>query len=77
MGAARGPIEEVRHWDTLPDEEAKWNMWNATMTNEILCLAHEVYAQDIVSFGYGILEGSYFATDAERRAPLEIDPVWP
>jgi hypothetical protein len=77
VGAARGPIEEVRHWDTLPDEEAKWNMWNATMTNEILCLAHEVYAQDIVSFGYGILEGSYFAIDAERRAPLAIDPVWP
>jgi hypothetical protein len=37
---------------------------------QVIARAHETYAQDIVSLGYGWLNGSYSAVEEELRAPL-------
>ena len=68
-----------RHGSILTEAE-KIVIWKKVMTKKVISLAHETYAQDIVSLGYGWLNGSCMPSDSERLAPrsdLEQDPSNP
>ena len=53
------------------NESEKRVLWERLMSPQIISLAHETYAQDIVALGYGWLSGAtYAATESERRPPL-------
>jgi len=62
------PLEIVRqeHFFTEAEKRA---LWYGVMTPRVISRAHDAYAHDIVSLGYGWLNGSYRPVDAERLAP--------
>ena len=52
------------------NETGKRALWSRIMTAEVVSLAHETYAQDIVIVGYGWVSGSSnFPVEDERLAP--------
>ena len=53
------------------NESEKRVLWERLMSPQLISLAHETYAQDIVALGYGWLSGvTYAANESERRPPL-------
>jgi len=50
----------VKRRELVVNETQKRALWTRIMTPQVISLAHETYAQDIVSFGYG----------EERASPL-------
>ena len=60
----------VKRVESVVNETQKESLWSRLMTPAVVSLAHETYAQDIVSFGYGWLNAThYLAVDSERLAP--------
>ena len=63
------PLMVVRREQKVNESE-KLGLWTRIMTPEVISLAHETYAQDVVSLGYGWLDGSsYCPIEAEILAP--------
>ena len=42
------------------------------MRPDVIALAHEAFAQDVVSLGYGWLTGSYEADEHDLLAPDDV-----
>ena len=62
------PLEIVRR-EAQANEAEKRALWTRVMTQQVISLAHEAYAQDVVSLGYGWLNGSYVPLEDEMLAP--------
>ena len=68
-------LAEVRHEEKMGESD-KTALWRRLMTPQVISLAHETYAQDIVSLGYGWLDGSsYLANERELEPPFQREFV--
>ena len=69
------PLEQVRRTGSAArgahNDSEKRALWQSVMRPDVIALAHEAFAQDVVSLGYGWLTGSYESDEHDLLAPAD------